>query len=162
MAVPSPHVIRSTRIPEIVLVVVSLAVIGSCLFPVYADSPPHPGTACISHLKQLALALQMYSWDEDERLPPKQAKWMDILQPYTKAEFLYHCPATNQTYGYALNLELAGKQISEINPDGTSFFETSLPGRSVWSDLFTLPKPGRHKGTSNVVTYEGRLIRVRE
>lgn len=87
---------------------------------------------------------------------------MDILQPYTKAETLYHCPSTNQNYGYALNLELAGKQISQINPDGTAFFETSLPGRSVWSDLFTLPKPGRHKGTSNVVSFEGRLLRVRE
>ncbi|MBX7135239.1 MAG: hypothetical protein K1X67_21430 [Fimbriimonadaceae bacterium] len=64
-------------------------------------------------------------------------------------------------YGYALNRELGGRALQEINEEGTSFFETSLSGPDVWSDLFTLPSPGRHEGTSNVVTLSGRLIRVK-
>lgn len=162
MSIPSPHILKPSRFSEIIFAVVIITECGFVFWPLTCDNKSAPRrAACVSNLKQLSIALSMYSYDYGGSMPPMNSKWSENLFPYYKNDGIVHCPTPENQYGYALNGELGGRALQEINEEGTSFFETSLSGPDVWSDLFTLPSPGRHEGTSNVVTLSGRLIRVK-
>mgnify|MGYP001041097405 CR=1 FL=1 len=56
---------------ELLTVIAIIAVLGAILFPVFARARDQARKAnCQSNLKQLGLALMMYSQDYDERMVP--------------------------------------------------------------------------------------------
>ena len=67
---------------------------------VVRQEPSAEDTACLSSLKQVSLALLMYSQDYDELLPPMQtaAGAQKRLMPYVKNSQSFTCPATMKAY----------------------------------------------------------------
>ncbi len=85
---------------ELLVVIAIIAILAAILFPVFAKAREKAlASACLSNTKQLALALQMYCQDYDQRLPFMAADnwsacWPEFLQPYVKNENIFQCPAS--------------------------------------------------------------------
>ena len=85
---------------ELLVVIAIIAILASILFPVFAQAREKARqTSCMSNLKQLGLAFQMYNQDNDELYPaftyavgPK-LRWMNLVFPYTKNGQLGVCPS---------------------------------------------------------------------
>jgi prepilin-type N-terminal cleavage/methylation domain-containing protein/prepilin-type processing-associated H-X9-DG protein len=108
---------------ELLVVIAIIAILAAILFPVFATARARARQiACLSNIKQLSLALSMYSedWDafpmHDDPIPglqvnnqPVNIHWMQVLLPYVRNEALFACPAagyqnpvtsTTQSIGY--------------------------------------------------------------
>jgi hypothetical protein len=113
-------------------------------------------------LKQVGLGFIMYSGDFDEVLPPVASRWMDIVGPYIRSDEVLHCPEvkSRKDYGYAAAASLAGRKMP-ADSEPMAFDSTEF-GRSSWSDLSTVPRPGRHGGLSISVFTDGRIVGIDE
>ena len=109
---------------ELLVVIAIIAILAAILFPVFARAREKARqTSCLSNLKQLAVALQMYTQDYDEMTPahtddepanPPPYNWMyDTfplrLQPYIKNLNLYQCSSDN---GWTMPAPTAGGRWS--------------------------------------------------
>jgi prepilin-type N-terminal cleavage/methylation domain-containing protein/prepilin-type processing-associated H-X9-DG protein len=102
---------RGFTLIELLVVIAIIAILAAILFPVFARAREKARqTSCISNLKQINLALQMYVQDYDERLPtsggtPCNADdgrtfddrtmppfWLQV-EPYVKNFQLFSCPS---------------------------------------------------------------------
>jgi prepilin-type N-terminal cleavage/methylation domain-containing protein/prepilin-type processing-associated H-X9-DG protein len=108
---------RGFTLIELLVVIAIIAILASILFPVFARAREKARqTACLSNMKQLGLACNMYSQDYDELLPGEDyvmpggdgnqlgidASWRGVIMPYCKNAQLFQCPsyrATAGTYG---------------------------------------------------------------
>jgi prepilin-type N-terminal cleavage/methylation domain-containing protein/prepilin-type processing-associated H-X9-DG protein len=92
---------------ELLVVIAIIAILAAILFPVFAQAREKARQAgCLSNMKQVALALQMYAGDYDETLPhqpdetvfnyadpPAHANFLKALIPYTKNMGVFLCPS---------------------------------------------------------------------
>ncbi len=96
---------------ELLVVIAIIAILAAILFPVFAQARESARrTVCLSNVKQIGLAMQMYIQDYDEVTPtilgPRggnksyQIDYYVQLYPYTKNIDLFFCPDRNQ---YALD-----------------------------------------------------------
>ena len=78
---------------ELLVVIAIIAILAAILFPVFAQARSKARqTTCVSNLKQVGLAIVMYTQDYDEMFPlgaynpPGQpiAMWYDLVEPYVK------------------------------------------------------------------------------
>src|SRR2546421_7276938 len=75
---------------ELLVVIAIIAVLTAILFPVFAAARAMARrTVCISNLRQLGMALQMYKQDNDEF--PRLLS--DIESPYVKEPRIFVCPS---------------------------------------------------------------------
>jgi len=98
---------------ELLVVIAIIAILAAILFPVFARARENARRAsCISNLKQIGLAVMMYTQDYDEMLPPcwninsttppigsagTYWQWPNIIYPYTKSAQVYYCPSSSST-----------------------------------------------------------------
>src|SRR5438132_6444016 len=62
--------VRAFTLIELLVVIAIIAVLAAILFPVFAQAREKARSAgCLSNVKQLGTAVQMYVQDYDERLP---------------------------------------------------------------------------------------------
>jgi prepilin-type N-terminal cleavage/methylation domain-containing protein/prepilin-type processing-associated H-X9-DG protein len=128
---------------ELLVVIAIIAILAAILFPVFAQAREKARQAsCLSHVKQLGLAAQMYVQDYDETFPlftydyqtywagarvvPGQPldKTRGLLWPYVKNGSLQKCPS----YVGGKNLGEMGYGYNEgIFTDGTSDPATYAP-----------------------------------
>jgi type II secretory pathway pseudopilin PulG len=147
-----------------ILLLAGIAIMGAILFPVFAQARERARQAsCMSNIRQLSLAMQMYAQDYDDRLPLR-ARWMDSLLPYTKNEALLHCPSVRPggqtSYGYAFNSPLAGKKRSKLPSPATTpvLYDSRNLARNASDPMTSLPNPPRHLG--NVIGYADGHVRA--
>ncbi|MBQ7258258.1 MAG: prepilin-type N-terminal cleavage/methylation domain-containing protein [Abditibacteriota bacterium] len=119
---------------ELLVVIAIIAILAAILFPVFAQARDKARQAsCLSNLKQLGTAIQLYTDDYDETYPYnykewaraefpsdypcwKMHKWMygagendahatweDCIFPYVKNIGLYKCPNNKNSGGYGMN-----------------------------------------------------------
>ena len=101
---------------ELLVVIAIIAILAAILFPVFAKAREKARQiSCLSNLKQIGTAVQMYAGDYDEKLnyyqQPWGVAWYDVLQPYTKNDQIQVCPskaewnptASPHKTGYGLN-----------------------------------------------------------
>jgi prepilin-type N-terminal cleavage/methylation domain-containing protein/prepilin-type processing-associated H-X9-DG protein len=89
---------------ELLVVIAIIAILAAILFPVFAQAREKARqTSCLSNMKQMGLALQMYVQDYDEGLPTVKMmgtpgeSWLVIVQPYIKSLLLQRCPSDTST-----------------------------------------------------------------
>lgn len=109
---------RGFTLIELLVVIAILAILAAILFPVFARARASARqTGCISNLRQLGLALEMYASDYRDLYPyacdsadtyapdiwAPFPEWqaqiaimprvVDVLQPYTRNREIFRCPA---------------------------------------------------------------------
>lgn len=101
---------RAFTLIELLVVIAIIAVLAALLLPALGRAKARArGTQCLSNLRQVGLASQMYADDFNGRLPQSQhnrASWVGSLQPYLAGTNLHRCPDDrNRTriFSYAIN-----------------------------------------------------------
>jgi prepilin-type N-terminal cleavage/methylation domain-containing protein/prepilin-type processing-associated H-X9-DG protein len=86
---------------ELLVVIAIIAILAAILFPVFAQARESARrTACLSNMKQMALAFHMYAQDYDETTPAAihlsgrtdEPDFWYIVQPYVKNVQVFYCP----------------------------------------------------------------------
>lgn len=88
---------------ELLVVIAIIAILAAILFPVFAQAREKARQiTCLSNTKQLSLAVQMYTQDYDETLPPSNLltdngtmiwNFNHLLLAYTRNEKMHVCPS---------------------------------------------------------------------
>lgn len=96
---------RAFTLIELLVVIAIIAILAAILFPVFAQARERARmAACLSNMRQLATAVQMYAQDHDEAfvytanydLPtPGRPIWTSLVQPYVKNEGVFRCPSAS-------------------------------------------------------------------
>jgi len=100
---------------ELLVVIAIIAILAAILFPVFARAREKARqTSCLSNLKEIALAEQMYEQDYDERTASYSSHpgaaalygYWQMLDPYLKNEQIKLCPShdTTGTSSYGPNI----------------------------------------------------------
>ncbi len=89
---------------ELLVVIAIIAILAAILFPVFAQAREKArSTSCLSNMKQLGVAMQMYAQDYDNALMQTsweknngnnyQVHWSYLAQPYIKNFNIFVCPS---------------------------------------------------------------------
>jgi prepilin-type processing-associated H-X9-DG protein/prepilin-type N-terminal cleavage/methylation domain-containing protein len=87
---------------ELLVVIAIIAILTAILFPVFAQAREKARqTVCLSNLKQIGSAFQMYQQDYDGALmkgtydkgTPRAGFWQIIIAPYLKNDQIFTCPS---------------------------------------------------------------------
>ena len=92
---------RAFTLIELLVVIAIIAILAAILFPVFAQVREKARqSACISNLKQISDALQMYQTEYDDWMPPRCIScndapvytWPTLIFPYVKSQEVFVCP----------------------------------------------------------------------
>lgn len=150
---------------EIVAVAGIIAVLAFLFWPVHNDKVSAKRTACLSNIKQLAIASIIYSVDYDERFAGRDT-WRDSIRLYTESKDSLVCPVifmekNPQLYGFAFYGKLSNAKPPPEPQTVALIFESINLSRNASGDLASLPNPGRHpshtggKGSYNIAYADG-------
>jgi len=134
---------------ELLVVVAIIGILAAMLFPAFSQARESARRAvCLSNLRQVGMALQMYTMDHNERLPGPGAsgrEWPVSLQPYMKSTQILVCSSDNHSgeptisgegtfplsYGWN-SLDLGDGRYGFRNPNGSplSLNSVSMPSET--------------------------------
>ncbi len=123
---------------------------------------------CVNNMKQLALAVRIYTGDNRDRYPNDQ--WCDLILTneigtsnyLTNIPNAFHCPSTpkKQKSSYAMNRQLVGiKDTDQIALDTVLLFESDAGWNAVGGPEI-LAK--HHYHSLNVVLVDGSVQQIQE
>src|SRR3989442_12316595 len=100
---------RAFTLIELLVVIAIIAILAAILFPVFAQAREKArGISCLSNMKQLGTAFQMYLQDYDETVLPRYQAcpstgaaltpnapllWTNTIQPSIKNKQIRNCPS---------------------------------------------------------------------
>src|SRR5712692_7421224 len=135
---------------ELLVVIAIIAILAAILFPVFAQARAKARqTACLSNVKQIGMAIQMYSSDYDEHMVYARSfgrMWSlvekywgsgkqgertddvempDLLAPYTKNTEVFFCPSVSRDMVWNL-WNNSPKNTMSFRVNGTTYFNNWL------------------------------------
>lgn len=109
---------RAFTLIELLVVIAVIAILASLLLPAMAGARQRASTvACMSNIRQIGLACQMFVNDNEDSFPGSQHKgqsWIATLAPYAHTN-IYRCPKDrhpSRLYSYVLNDFLLPPDVS--------------------------------------------------
>lgn len=106
--------VRGFTLVELIVVIAIIAVLAAFLGPAFTRARANAHTAtCITNLKQLGLATNLYTNDYDDGLMPAQyrsdnnatpvydRRWPQLLLPYARNFRIFRCPTDSYQHGEA-------------------------------------------------------------
>jgi prepilin-type processing-associated H-X9-DG protein len=133
-----------------VVVVLLSWLLPSHIWPGPHDTRSPHKAVCLSNVKWLSLALQMYLADNSDVFPAAGV-WCDVLEEYTANEEKFQCPdAPDLRCAYAFNESLDRASMRDhFDPVTTvAIFESDM-GWNAAGDARHLPAAPRHLGGDN-------------
>jgi len=138
---------------ELLVVIAIIAILAAILFPVFASARNQARkTTCLSNLRQIGTALNMYTQEWEGCGPPAYAGpsstpseilgingiwFFDLLHPYLKSAAIWACPSRKGEWagvkhdvGYSLNLGTYALSFSATAPANQTVPIDSLPNPS--------------------------------
>jgi prepilin-type processing-associated H-X9-DG protein len=112
---------------------------------------------CLGNLKQIGVAVLMYTQDHNGNLPD-QENWTEPLLPYLKDPSIFACPEAGSGVGYTFNQDLRGANLDALeNPVDTVL---AFDGAGGWGPVTTAilrhENPSHDKG-ANVLFADGHV-----
>lgn len=121
-------------------------------------------TQCLSNVKNLAVAMNMFVADYDRF--PKADQWVEALRDYVKNEGVYKCPEdkSDARCSYGMNWGLSRKPASTVEDTGRKvvIYETARPGANPMGGKTDVVSPPRHLGGNNYGFVDGHVKWCRE
>jgi len=119
---------------ELVVVLVAVLVIASIVYPIFIKSHDHHYEQCPSNIKQLALAIQLYSQDNGYQYPGIDGTgWVDKIAPYVGGSSdVFVCDYDTSGVANPVSYAMSGLLIRE---DGTGVRESQVISPSEVSAL---------------------------
>lgn len=81
---------------ELLVVIAVIGILSALLLPVLAKAKERGrSTVCLSNLRQLVMALQLYAGEHEDQAPPRSStqNWSSALYPHFGDIALLHCPS---------------------------------------------------------------------
>ncbi len=147
---------------ELLVVIAIIAILAAILFPVFAKAREKArATACLSNMKQIMLAFQMYATDWDSTYCPSRLRnppdppadcpantncrrWNYNLQPYIRNENLFACPSDNTLRGDGLDDRRTRSYVTNGGPDergGTDWRKYAFSRQNWGAKESEIPSP---------------------
>jgi prepilin-type N-terminal cleavage/methylation domain-containing protein len=131
---------------ELLVVIAIISILAGILFPAFAKAREGARRAvCLSNLRQIGMAIQMYTMDHNEQMPgsgPVGNEWPSFLEPYTKSSQIFVCPTDGTSAGATIagdpTLKLSYGYNSLVINSGSHGFATP-GGGSVSLNSVDLP-----------------------
>jgi prepilin-type processing-associated H-X9-DG protein len=115
---------------------------------------------CLSNMKNLSLAMQMFLADNNDRFPDAD-RWVAALEDYVRNADVLKCPSdeSDAVCSYAMNSALSGASMADVfDPVFTIvFFETRHPGDNPVGGIEDVVAPGRHNGGNSYGFADGHV-----
>ncbi len=112
---------------------------------------------CLSNVKNMVLAFQMYAADYDDRFPPAGG-WCDRIEDYAKNRDVYRCPnVEGLDCGFAYNAALGGASLADLTDlsRAVAIFESDRGWNGIGGREL-LPDERRHLGGDHYGFADGR------
>lgn len=133
---------------EILVVISIIGLLMGLSVPVLSRAREYAKrTKCLSNVRQLQVALQLYMDSDDGRVPPRDydegAVWVDRLEPYYRDRKLLRCPSdprgTDQSY--LMNGFIDYFVVNSFSGNWDGFFGAYKTGGFPSLKLSSIPKP---------------------
>lgn len=133
-----------------------ISILAAILFPVFARAREAARTSnCLNNMKNLSVALQLYSVDYDYALPQAD-KWCDLVQPYVKDPQAFVCPSVSELKcGYGLNSNVSSTKELQAPDTITLLFESDRDWNAHGGSEAMITQP-RH-GSFSVAFVDGHV-----
>ncbi len=143
---------------ELLVVIAIIAILMALLFPVFAKArEAAKKTECLSNLRQLVLATQMYTGDWNEQMPPFAVNiwengveidrhlWPEQMYEYVQDPGITTCPSElyGFKYSYAVNSRIFNRGTSYVRVPSkcVMYWDHQRASTTPVADEFFVPEP---------------------